>query len=105
MVGFSAYYSLIFFAETVILAAISNYWQKYPKSANAVARCEHVVSEYNKGEFLITASGKDLAKRLELLLDCYNQQTKKKVSNKATVLRPLLRPVLSSLLERCVGAV
>ena len=78
MDGFSAYYSLIFFAETVILAAISSYWQKYPKSANAVARCEHLVSEYNKGEFLIKASANELAKRLELLLDCYNQQTKEK---------------------------
>ena len=59
---FSAYYSLIFFAETVILVVISNYWQKYPKSANAIARCEHLVSEYNKGEFLITALQKSLPK-------------------------------------------
>ena len=78
MDGFSAYYSLIFFAETVILVVISNYWQKYPKSANAVARCEHLVSEYNKGEFLIKASAKELAKRLEVLLDCSNQLTKDK---------------------------
>ena len=78
MDGFSTYYSLIFFAETVILVVISNYWQKYPKSANAVARCEHLVSEYNKGEFLIKASANELAKRLEVLLDCSNQQTKDK---------------------------
>ena len=79
MDGFSAYYSLIFFAETVILVVISNYWQKYPKSANAVARCEHLVSEYNKGEFLIKGSAEELAKRLEVLLDCSNQQTKDKI--------------------------
>ncbi|KAK2555681.1 Volume-regulated anion channel subunit LRRC8A [Acropora cervicornis] len=78
MDGFSAYYSLIFFAETVILVVISNYWQKYPKSANAVARCEHLVSEYNKGEFLIKGSAEELVKRLEVLLDCSNQQTKDK---------------------------
>ena len=78
MDGFSAYYSLIFFAETVILVVISNYWQKYPKSANAVARCEHLVSEYNKGEFLIKGKTEELVKRLEVLLDCSNQQTKDK---------------------------
>ena len=71
---FSLYYSLIFFAETLILVVISNYWQKYPNSANAVARCEHLVTEYNKGDFLITDSAKDLLRRLEVLLDCYNQQ-------------------------------
>ena len=80
---FSAYYSLIFFAETVILVVISSYWQKYPKSANAVARCEHLVSEYNKGEFLRTESAKEVAKRLEVLLDCSNQQTKDKSVSKA----------------------
>ena len=73
---FSAYYSLIFFAETVILVVISNYWQKYPKSANAVARCEHLVSEYNKGEFLRTESAKEVAKRLDVLLECASQKTK-----------------------------
>ena len=59
---------------------ISNYWQKYPKSANAVARCEHLISEYNKGEFLIKDSApEELAKRLKVLLDCSNQQTKDKI--------------------------
>jgi len=74
MYWFSLYYSLIFFVETLILVVISNYWQKFPNSANAVARCEHLISEYNKGEFLITASAKDLLKRLEVLLDCYDQE-------------------------------
>lgn len=77
MYWFSLYYSLIFFVETLILVVISNYWQKFPKSANAVARCEHLISECNKGEFLITASAKDLLQRLEVLLDCYNQEDPK----------------------------
>ncbi|XP_044166389.1 volume-regulated anion channel subunit LRRC8C-like [Acropora millepora] len=76
MDGFSAYYSLIFFAETVILVVISNYWQKYPKSANAIARCEHLVSEYNKGGLSKWDSAKDLAKSLERLIDWSNQETK-----------------------------
>ena len=42
---FSAYYSLIFLAEAVILLAISNFWQKFPYSANALALCEHLLSE------------------------------------------------------------
>ena len=50
---FSAYYSLIFLIETVILLAISNFWQKYPNSASPLARCEYLVWEYNKGDFLI----------------------------------------------------
>ena len=84
---FSAYYSLIFFAETVILVVISNYWQTYPKSANAVARCEHLVSEYNKGEFLRTESAKEVAKRLKVLLDCSNQQTKDKSVQQGNCIR------------------
>ena len=71
---FSAYYSCVFFAETLILLAISNFWEKYPNSANAVARCEHLVSEYNKGDFLIKASPEDLLNRLKVLLDGYNEK-------------------------------
>ena len=71
---FSAYYSCVFLAETIILLAISNFWRKYSNSANAVARCEHLVSEYNKGEFLIKDSPRDLLKRLEVLLNCYNKK-------------------------------
>ncbi|XP_015779075.1 PREDICTED: uncharacterized protein LOC107356953 [Acropora digitifera] len=69
---FSAYYSLIFLVETVILLAISNFWQKFPNSANSVARCEYLVSEYNKGEFMIKDSLKDLLKRLDVLLNDFN---------------------------------
>ena len=49
---FSAYYSFIFLVETVILVVISNFWQKYPNSANALARCENLVSELIKGEIV-----------------------------------------------------
>ena len=71
---FSAYYSLIFLIETVILLAISNFWQKYPNSASPLARCEYLVSEYNKGDFLIQASARDLLDRLKVLLDAYNKK-------------------------------
>ena len=49
---FSAYYSLIFLAETVILLAISNFWQKYSNSASALAHCENLLSEFIKGDIL-----------------------------------------------------
>ena len=48
---FSSYYSLIFLAETVILQAISNFWLKCPDCANALAHCEHLLSEFITGEF------------------------------------------------------
>ena len=47
---FSAYYSLIFLGEAVILLAISNFWQKCPDSANALAHCENLLSEIMLGE-------------------------------------------------------
>ena len=53
MDGFSAYYSLIFLAEAVFLLAISNFWQKYPNSASALAHCEHLLSEFTKGKILV----------------------------------------------------
>ena len=49
MDDFSAYYSLIFLAEAAILLAISNFWQKYPNSASALAHCEHLLSQFTKG--------------------------------------------------------
>ncbi|XP_015749464.1 PREDICTED: volume-regulated anion channel subunit LRRC8A-like, partial [Acropora digitifera] len=52
---FSAYYSLIFLAETVILLAISNFWQKYSNSASALAHCENLLSEFIKGDILVSA--------------------------------------------------
>ena len=42
---FSAYYSLVFLAEAVILLAISSFWRKCPDSANALAHCEQMLSE------------------------------------------------------------
>ena len=74
MMGFfSAHYSFIFLVETVILLAISNFWQKYPNSANALARCEHLVSEFNKGEILKNASANDLVDRLKVFLTGYDK--------------------------------
>ena len=71
---FSAYYSLIFLIETVILLAISNFWQKYPNSASPLARCEYLVSEYNKGDILIKDSAEELNDRLKVLLNAYNKK-------------------------------
>ena len=70
---FSAYYSFIFLVETVILVAISNFWQTYPNSANALARCEHLVSELIKGEILMNASAYDLVDRLKVFLTGYDK--------------------------------
>ncbi|XP_044166372.1 uncharacterized protein LOC114952040 [Acropora millepora] len=70
---FSAYYSLIFLVETVIFLAISKFWQKYPNSANALARCEHLVSEVNKGEILMEATADDLVNRLKVFLTGYDK--------------------------------
>ena len=50
---FSAYYSLFFLAEAVLLLAISNFWQKYPNSASALAHCEHLLLEFTKGDILV----------------------------------------------------
>ena len=47
---FSARYSLIFLAETVVLLAISNFWLKCPDCVNALAHCEHLLSEFLTGE-------------------------------------------------------
>ena len=52
---FSAYYSLIFLAEAVSLLAISNFWQKYSNSASALAHCENLLSEFIKGDILVSA--------------------------------------------------
>ncbi|XP_015747213.1 PREDICTED: uncharacterized protein LOC107326980 [Acropora digitifera] len=50
---FSAYYSLFFLAEAVLLLAISNFWQKYPNSASALGHCEHLLLEFTKGDILV----------------------------------------------------
>lgn len=49
MQRFSAYYSLIFIVEAVILLAISSFWHRCPNSANALLHCEHLLSEYMLG--------------------------------------------------------
>ena len=36
--------------------AISNLWQKYPNTRCALAHCEHLLSEFNKGKFEPTSS-------------------------------------------------
>ena len=96
MDGFSAYYSLIFLAEAVILLAISNFWQKYPNSASALAHCEHLLSEFTKGEILVptdddsdivageegqggkqTPEEQKLLKRLKVFERCYSQKINK----------------------------
>ena len=48
---FSALYSLIFLAEAVILLAISNFWLHCPDCVNALAHCEHLLSDFITGEF------------------------------------------------------
>ncbi|XP_068757294.1 volume-regulated anion channel subunit LRRC8C-like [Montipora capricornis] len=62
---FPKFYSLIFLAETVILLAISNFWQKYPNTRSAVALCEHLLSEFNKGNFVSSGATANLAYKLE----------------------------------------
>ena len=96
MDDFSAYYSLIFLAEAAILLAISNFWQKYPNSASALAHCEHLLSQFTKGEILVS-TGEDsdvaaveegqrekqtqeeqkLLKRLKVFEKCYSQRITK----------------------------
>ena len=84
---FSSYYSLIFLVEAVLLLAISNFWQKYPNSASALAHCEHLLSDFTKGDFVLSADGgrqqekqkeeeETLIRRLEFIKDCYNQSAR-----------------------------
>ena len=62
---FSAYYSLFFLAEAVLLLAISNFWQKYPNSASALAHCEHLLLEFTKGDILVPKDKKGKEKEPE----------------------------------------
>ncbi|XP_015778223.1 PREDICTED: volume-regulated anion channel subunit LRRC8A-like isoform X2 [Acropora digitifera] len=50
---FSAYYSLFCLVEAVLLLAISNLWQKYPKSASALAYCEQMLLEFTNRDILV----------------------------------------------------
>ena len=91
---FSAYYSLIFLAETVILLAISNFWQKYSKSANALARCENLLSEFIKEDNLVSTDEErqqqqrrpenqheqKLLKRLKVFKKCYSDENTSSVT-------------------------
>jgi len=65
MDAFSAHYSLIFLAETVILLAISNFWLKCPDCVNALAHCEHLLSEFFTGEFSFRDEESTLLERSE----------------------------------------
>ncbi|XP_067024380.1 volume-regulated anion channel subunit LRRC8A-like [Acropora muricata] len=95
MDGFSARYSLIFLVETLILLAISNFWQKCPDCVNALAHCEDLISEFITGEFLAEdekspslepsekekherlKNQREFTKKLEIFQACYSQRTTK----------------------------
>ena len=83
MDGFSARYSLIFLAETVILLAISNFWLKCPDCVNALAHCEHLLSEFIMGEFSFRDEERqEIMKRLRIFQAGYSQKiTKFKLSS------------------------
>ena len=94
---FSMYYSLFFLAEAVLLLAISNFWQKYPNSASALAHCEHLLLEFTKGDILVPKdkegqkqqqeqqqqqteqkqAEQKLLKRLKVFEQCYSQKITK----------------------------
>ena len=73
---FSASYSIIFLAEAVILLAISNFWQKFPASANALAYCDQVFSKSMMkaliGEERPVRKQNEFQKKLNLLRDGYS---------------------------------
>ena len=94
---FSAYYSVIFLVQTVILLFISNFWQKYPNSGNALARCEHLVSELIKGEILRKASADDLVDRLKVFLTGYDKSMPWGGVTKQYRLRGLLGFIVASV--------
>jgi len=99
---FSAYYSLIFLAETVILLAISNFWQKHSNSASALAHCENLLTEFIKGDILVSAGEEtqrpqqqpqnqqqrqqqqqkeqNLLKRLKVFKKCYSDENTSSVT-------------------------
>ena len=123
MDDFSAYYSLIFLAEAAILLAISNFWQKYPNSASALAHCEHLLSQFSKGEILVstgedsdpgvvevgqrerqTQEEKKLLKRLKVFEKCFSHKlTKCSLSSVTGQYR--LRGVMGSIVTIVLFAV
>lgn len=82
---FTKFYSLIFFAETLILLAISNFWQKFPNTRCALAHCEHLLSEFNKGQLESSSSVPNYEPRANLLdrLKVFENRYSKEVSWKA----------------------
>ncbi|XP_044166371.1 volume-regulated anion channel subunit LRRC8A-like [Acropora millepora] len=82
MDGFSACYSLIFLAETVILLAISNFWQKCPDLVNALAYCEHLLSEFITGEFSAKDEKSDL-------LEASEDEQREKLKKQREIIRRL----------------
>ena len=45
------------------MLAISNFWRKYPNSASALAHCEHLLSDFTKGDFLLSTDGEGQEKQ------------------------------------------
>ncbi|XP_074609357.1 uncharacterized protein LOC141863622 isoform X1 [Acropora palmata] len=80
---FSAHYSLIFLAETVILLAISYFWLKCPDCVNALAHCEHLLPQFITGEFSFRDEKRqEIMKRLRIFQAGYSQKiTKFKLSS------------------------
>lgn len=80
MQRFSAYYSLIFLVEAVILFAISSFWHRCPNSANALLNCEHLLSEYMmEGP---TKEGITLEQDEQIQREGQNQEKKLKIFDK-----------------------
>ena len=119
MDDFSAYYSLIFLAEAAILLAISNFWQKNPNTASALAHCEHLLSQFIKGEIFVptgedsdpgeveqgqTQEEQKLLKRLKVFEKCYSRSiTKYNLTSVAGQYR--LRGVVGSIVTIVLLAV
>ncbi|XP_067024362.1 volume-regulated anion channel subunit LRRC8A-like [Acropora muricata] len=78
MLWFSRSQSIIFLAEAVILLAISNFWQKCPASANALAYCDQMLSESMMKEVLVQEeTDKEHAKlrvKLGLFIEGYSDE-------------------------------
>ena len=72
----SGYYSLFCLAEVVLLLAISNLWQKYPKSASALAYCENLLLEFTKQDIHILSQ--DILVPEDMIQEQQQQQTKQK---------------------------
>ena len=47
------------------MLATSNFWQKYPNSASALAHCEHLLLEFTKGDILVLKGEEERQQPLE----------------------------------------